>query len=68
MPMVLSLAYCLAAGLCESGGGYLVWAWRCKGKSVWLAMLDAVVLVLYSIMPTLHPRILARSTPPMVVS
>jgi small multidrug resistance family-3 protein len=60
MHMAMSLAYFLAAGLCEIGGGYLVWLWLREGKSVWLAMLGAVVLVLYGIIPTLQPAHFGR--------
>jgi small multidrug resistance family-3 protein len=55
MHMAKSLAYFLAAGLCEIGGGYLVWLYLRGGKTVWLAVLGAVVLVLYRISPTLQP-------------
>ena len=47
MHIAMSLMYFLAAGLCEIGGGYLVWLWLREGKNVWLAVLGAVVLVLY---------------------
>ncbi|MGE3537806.1 MAG: YnfA family protein [Candidatus Tectimicrobiota bacterium] len=60
MHMVLSLAYFLAAGLCEIGGGYLVWLWLREGKSMWLAVLGAVVLVLYGLIPTLQPAYFGR--------
>src|SRR6266851_4662129 len=43
MNMAVSLAYFLTAGLCEIGGGYLVWLWLREGKSVWLAVLGALV-------------------------
>jgi small multidrug resistance family-3 protein len=56
----MSLAYFLAAGLCEIGGGYLVWLWLREGKSGWLAVLGAVVLVLYGIIPTLQPAHFGR--------
>jgi small multidrug resistance family-3 protein len=52
--------YFLAAGLCEIGGGYLVWLWLREGKSPWLAVLGAVVLVLYGIIPTLQPASFGR--------
>jgi len=39
------------AGLCEFGGGYLVWLWLREGRSVSYAMAGAVVLVLYSYAP-----------------
>jgi small multidrug resistance family-3 protein len=58
--MAVSLAYFLAAGLCEIGGGYLVWLWLREGKSLWLAVLGGVVLVLYGIIPTLQPAHFGR--------
>jgi small multidrug resistance family-3 protein len=50
-----SLLFFVAAGLCEIGGGYLVWLWLRHGKSVWLAALGALVLFLYGVIPTLQP-------------
>jgi len=52
MEMVKSLFYFALAGLCEIGGGYLVWLWLREGKSVRLALAGAVVLVLYGVIPT----------------
>jgi small multidrug resistance family-3 protein len=60
MTIAISLMYFLAAGLCEIGGGYLVWLWLREGKSPWLAVLGAVVLVLYGIIPTLQPASFGR--------
>jgi small multidrug resistance family-3 protein len=60
MKITMSLVYFLAAGLCEIGGGYLVWLWLREGKSGWLAALGAVVLVLYGIIPTLQPTNFGR--------
>ena len=60
MHRAMSLMYFLAAGLCEIGGGYLVWLWLREGKNVWLAVLGAVVLVLYGIIPTLQPANFGR--------
>ena len=42
----------MAAGLCEIGGGYLVWLWLRGGKSPWLALPAAGVLFLYGVIPT----------------
>jgi hypothetical protein len=33
-----SLTYFIAAGLCEIGGGYLVWLWLRENKSPWHAI------------------------------
>jgi small multidrug resistance family-3 protein len=56
----VALAYFLAAGCCELGGGCLAWVWLREGKSLWLAMLGAVVLVLYGVIPTLQPASFGR--------
>lgn len=55
MGTVKSVFYFLLAGICEIGGGYLVWLWLREGKSIWLAVLGSVVLVLYGLIPTLQP-------------
>jgi small multidrug resistance family-3 protein len=55
-----SLLYFFMAGLCEIGGGYLVWLWLREGKSIGLAIIGALVLVLYGIIPTLQPANFGR--------
>lgn len=60
MEIARSLFYFTLAGLCEIGGGYLVWLWLREGKSAWLALLGAIVLVLYGIIPTLQPAHFGR--------
>jgi small multidrug resistance family-3 protein len=54
------MLYFILAGLCEIGGGYLVWLWLREGKSIWLAAVGAVVLVLYGVIPTLQPANFGR--------
>lgn len=49
-----SLLYFVAAGLCEIGGGYLLWLWLRENKSPWYALAGAVALVLYGVIPTLQ--------------
>ena len=46
----------VAAGLCEIGGGYLVWLWLREGRTPVLGALGGLVLVLYGIIPTLQSR------------
>jgi small multidrug resistance family-3 protein len=58
--VVRSLVYFVAAGLCEIGGGYLVWLWLRHGKSPWLAAIGAVVLFLYGVIPTFQPAHFGR--------
>lgn len=38
----------------------MVWLWLREGKSAWLALLGAIVLVLYGIIPTLQPAHFGR--------
>lgn len=60
MLIAKSMLYFVLAGLCEIGGGYLVWLWLREGKSIWLAAVGAVVLVLYGVIPTLQPANFGR--------
>jgi small multidrug resistance family-3 protein len=47
-----SFSLFLLAGLCEIGGGYLVWQWWRNGAP-WIAgLVGAIVLVLYGIVTT----------------
>ena len=46
------LALFFLAGLCEIGGGYLIWQWLREGKSGWLGVIGAVLLVLYGVVAT----------------
>lgn len=55
-----SLTYFLAAGLCEIGGGYLVWLWLRESKPVWYGLIGAAILVLYGVIPTLQPAHFGR--------
>jgi small multidrug resistance family-3 protein len=48
------------AGLCEIGGGYLVWQWWRNGAPLLIGALGAVVLVLYGIVPTYQPAHFGR--------
>lgn len=50
----------MLAGMCEIGGGYLVWLWLREGKPLWYALVGAVVLVLYGIIPTFQPAHFGR--------
>jgi small multidrug resistance family-3 protein len=55
-----SLALFLVAGFCEIGGGYLVWIWLREGRSPWYAVIGAILLVLYGIIPTLQSAHFSR--------
>lgn len=60
MDIARSLFYFILAGLCEIGGGYLVWLWLRSGKSVWLGVLGGLILFLYGVIPTLQPASFGR--------
>ena len=58
--MIRSLLYFVAAGLCEIGGGYLMWLTLRERRSVLYAVAGAAVLVLYGVIPTLQPAHFSR--------
>ena len=53
--IIQSIMLFILAGLCEIGGGYLVWLWLREGKPAWMGLAGALVLILYGIVPTLQP-------------
>ncbi len=57
---IKSVFYFVAAGLCEIGGGYLVWLWLREGRSIWFAIAGAMILVVYGVIPTLQPANFGR--------
>lgn len=58
--MLRSLLYFLLAGLCEIGGGYLVWLWLREGKKVWVGVAGGLILFFYGIIPTLQTENFGR--------
>jgi small multidrug resistance family-3 protein len=58
--MIKSLFYFVAAGLCEIGGGYLVWLWLRENRPFYYAVIGAVVVVLYGVIPTLQSASFGR--------
>jgi small multidrug resistance family-3 protein len=55
-----SVCYFILAGLFEIGGGYLIWLWIREGKPVLYALIGAVILMLYGVIPTLQPANFGR--------
>ena len=60
MLITKSIMLFILAGLCEIGGGYLVWLWLREGKGILIGILGGVILVLYGIIPTLQPAHFGR--------
>lgn len=61
MTVLRSLLYFIVAGLCEIGGGYLVWQWMREGKSGWLALSGVALLTIYGFAATLQPATFGRA-------
>ena len=53
--IALTLFFFFIAGLCEIGGGYLVWLWLRDNMSWMLGALGGFVLFLYGVVPTFQP-------------
>jgi small multidrug resistance family-3 protein len=58
--IVRSIGYFVLAGLCEIGGGYLIWLWLREKKPLGYGVIGAAILVLYGIIPTLQPANFGR--------
>jgi small multidrug resistance family-3 protein len=50
----------ISAGLCEIGGGWLVWQWLREGRGSSWGVIGGVVLILYGIIPTFQPAHFGR--------
>jgi small multidrug resistance family-3 protein len=55
MEILRSVGLFVIAGLCEIGGGYLIWIWLRGARSAWFGLVGGVILVIYGIIPTLQP-------------
>ena len=49
-----------AAPIAEISGGYLIWSWIRKKKTIILGLIGGVVLFIYGIIPTLQPANFGR--------
>jgi small multidrug resistance family-3 protein len=53
--IAITLLFFFIAGLCEIGGGYLVWLWVRDDMSWVLGVLGGFVLFLFGVVPTFQP-------------
>ncbi len=60
MEYIKSIFFFVLAGLFEIGGGYLIWLSLREGRGWEFAVIGAVVLVLYGIIPTFQPANFGR--------
>ncbi len=42
----------ILAGLCEIGGGYLIWLWLREGQSSLVGLIGGAILMLYGVIAT----------------
>jgi len=59
--IVRSLGLFVLAGLCEIGGGWLMWKALREGRPLVWGLLGGAVLVLYGVIPTLQPSPFGRT-------
>jgi small multidrug resistance family-3 protein len=52
MAIIKSLLIFILAGLCEIGGGYLIWQWLKEDKPYWYGVIGGIILVAYGIVAT----------------
>ena len=56
-----SLTLFVLAGLCEIGGGWLMWQWARESRGFSWALLGGLLLILYGIVPTFQPAHFSRT-------
>jgi small multidrug resistance family-3 protein len=61
MPTLRSITLFIVAGLCEIGGGYLVWQWWRNHASWYSGVAGAALLCAYGIIPTYQPANFGRA-------
>jgi small multidrug resistance family-3 protein len=54
VPFSRSVLLFVAAGVCEIGGGWLMWKWLRDQRPSWWGLLGALVLIAYGLIPTLQ--------------
>ncbi|HTB53019.1 MAG TPA: YnfA family protein [Ferruginibacter sp.] len=52
MAIIRSLLIFILAGLCEIGGGYLIWQWLKNDKPLWYGIMGGIILAAYGIVAT----------------
>lgn len=58
--ILYSLFFFILAGLCEIGGGYLVWLWLRENHSWTIGACGGLILFAYGVIPTFQPSSFGR--------
>lgn len=61
MNIAKSILFFLVAGLCEIGGGYMVWLWLKENKPAWYGAVGSLILILYGLVATYQPVSFGRA-------
>lgn len=56
-----SLLFFVLAGICEIGGGYIIWRAVKENMPLWFGMIGCIVLSLYGVIATLQPAGFGRT-------
>lgn len=54
MSVLRSVVLYVIAGLCEIGGGWLIWKWLREDRPGWWGLAGGLVLMIYGVIPTLQ--------------
>jgi small multidrug resistance family-3 protein len=60
MTLIKTILIFILTGLCEIGGGYLVWLSVREEKSNWYAVAGSLILIVYGFVATMQPQNFAR--------
>lgn len=60
MEILRSIPIYILAGLCEIGGGYLIWLWLKEDKPYWYGIIGAIILAFYGVVATWQTANFAR--------
>jgi len=59
--MIRTIALFLLAGLCEIGGGYMIWIALKEKQPLWVGLLGAIIMAMYGVVATLQPANFGRT-------
>ena len=60
MEFIRTVIIFIMAGLCEIGGGYLVWLWLREGKPLGYGITGGIILALYGVIATFQTSNFAK--------
>jgi small multidrug resistance family-3 protein len=58
--IIVTLTLFFTAAITEIGGGYLIWSWIRKKKTIILGLAGGIILFIYGILQTMQPSNFSR--------